>query len=224
MELIDTGSLSETLDRINEAFFYGRKIPAMQAEKASNWIAGRHSMRRSYAGMPAPTDADFENGIKLFTGEKMTTGAGTAHILGEEACRALILLGMDNAKVHDALRASNEGMLERLSHNRRKGTYCCGTCTAALWRHLAVGGFRDAEAELTAGMKDLKRHRQDNGRWRRYPFYYTLYALSEIDLPGAVAEMKFAAPSLERVVRRKPTDEKPAARRRELAERILGRI
>jgi len=224
MELVDKNSLSETLDRINEAFFHDRKISSSQRREVSNWIADRHSMRRSYACMPAPTDADFENGIRLFTGEKMTTGAGTSHILGEEACRALILLGVDNKKVRDALKASNEGMFERLGHDRRKGTYCCGTCTPAYWRHLVVGGLRDSEAELKAGMKDLKKHRQDNGRWRRYPFYYTLYALSEIDLPGAIAEMKFAAPSLERLVRRKPSDEKYAARRRELAERILSRI
>ena len=224
MEFVDPVSLSETLDRLNEAFFHDREISESKRREVSNWIADRHSMRRSYACMPAPTDADFENGIRLFTGEKMTTGAGTAHILGEEACRALILFGVDNRKVRDALKASNEGMIERLSHERRKGTFCCGTCTPAYWRHLVVGGLRDSEAELRAGMKDLKKHRQDNSRWRRYPFYYTLYALSEIDLPGAVAEMKFAAPSLERIVHRKPSDEKYAERRRELAVRILSRI
>lgn len=99
--------------------------------------------------------------------------------------------------------------------------YCCRTCTPALWRHLAVGGLEDSERRLTAGMKALKSHRDSKGRWKGFPFYYTLLALSEIDLPPVIREMRYAAPACERVLRRSPRDDKFASRRRLLAERIL---
>jgi hypothetical protein len=101
--------------------------------------------------------------------------------------------------------------------------YCCGGCSVALWRHLAVGGLEDAERRLAAGMRALKSHRKGDGRWQRFPFYYTLLALSEIDLPAAVREMRYAAPSCERVLKRSAKGDRFDRRRRLLAERVLAK-
>ena len=92
MNLIDKTSLARTLDAISEHFFFERPIAAAARKKAAQWIVSRCGLNRSYAGMPAPTEKDFAEGARVFTGEQCTSGAGTAHILGEEACRALILL------------------------------------------------------------------------------------------------------------------------------------
>jgi hypothetical protein len=80
------------------------------------------------------------------------------------------------------------------------------------------------EALLRSGLKLLKSYRDGKGRWRRFPLYYTLLALSEIDTPLAIREMKYAAPILERFIKRKPKDEKYAQPRRALAERILSKL
>ena len=224
MQIVNTQSLAATVDAVNEAFFLGRLPSKPQRRQAAKWIAGRQGKPGSYADMFAPTRRDRAQGIRLFTGERVVTGAATGHILGEEACRALILLDADAKDVGTALEAATAGMLARLRKERRLGMYCCGRCSASLWRHLAVGGLEQVGAErfLAAGVKKLKAFRDGKGRWRVFPFHYTLLALREIDLPAAVKEMRYAAPSLHRVLKRAPAADKYDRRRRVLAERILA--
>ncbi len=223
MKIIHSRSLAATVDAVNEAFFFGRRLLKSDRWEAAGWIAGRQGQPGSYAGMFAPTKKDFAEGIRFFTGESIKTRAGTAHILGEEAGRALILLNVTGKDVADALVEATAGMLARLKKEPRPGMYCCGKCSCALWRHLSVGGLDKAERRLAAGMKALKSRRDGNGRWKVFPFYYTLLALNEIDLPSAVAEMRYAAPSCERVLRQSPKDDRYARRRRLLAERVLAK-
>jgi hypothetical protein len=85
-------SLAATVDEVNESFFFGRSLPLATRRKVATWIGGRQGLAGSYAGMPAPTQQDFAEGIRVFTGESVPSRVGTAHVLGEEACRALILL------------------------------------------------------------------------------------------------------------------------------------
>ncbi|MBD3233429.1 MAG: hypothetical protein GF315_06860 [candidate division Zixibacteria bacterium] len=120
MEFLHTESLAETVDAVNEAFFFGRRIPKKEAGKVADWIVGRLGEKGSYGGMFAPTEADYENPVRVFTGEKVTSGAATGHIIGEEACRALILLNVDSAKAQKALKSATEGMLERIVENEKQ--------------------------------------------------------------------------------------------------------
>jgi hypothetical protein len=57
--------------------------------------------------------------------------------------------------------------------------------------------------------------------WRRFPFWYTVLALSEMDNREAKAELKYAAPALERTARRAVPSALYAKRRHELAVRTL---
>lgn len=224
MRLVYPSSLAKTLDAVNQVFFTGQKLTKADRVEVARFIASLQGQKGSYANMFAPTKKDRERGIQLFTGEKMTSVGGSAHILGEEACRALHLLKVPDKKIQRALAEATAGMQERLNpYAYKEGIYCCGRCSAALWRHTVVSDFRNPEKLLSAGMKTLKERRDGKGRWRSFPFYYTLLALTEIDIPAAVREMRYAAPSLERVLRRKPTGEKFDNRRRILAERVLAR-
>jgi len=184
--------------------------------------------------MFAPTEKDCAERIRLFTGERVVSGAGAAHVLGEEACRALLLLGVPGAAAGDALRRASEGAARfmadaaaRECHAGRPflGRYCCGTCSVSLWRHLAAGGMDEAVRRrwLAAAIRGMKAARTGDGRWRHVPFHYVLSALVEIDAPGAVAEMRHAAPALERLLRRPAREDAHDRRRRTLAQRILAR-
>ncbi len=225
MKLVNHNSLAATLDAINEAFFYKKSLSGSQKEKTAKWIAGRQGLTGSYANMFAPTEYDFNEGVRLFTGERLRSKAATGHILGEEACRALILLDVSNDNVKNALKQASLGMMGALSRAEDSGyipgMYCCGTCTCSLWRHLAVGGLEEAECRLAAGMNTLKSHRDGNSRWRRFPFYYTLLALNEIDLPSAIQEMRYASSVCERNLKRLQKKDTITQRRRTLMERIL---
>jgi hypothetical protein len=70
----------------------------------------------------------------------------------------------------------------------------------------------------------LKEHRDGTGGWRRFPFHYTLLALSEIDARGVVREIQYAAPTLERILKRRSRGGRFEIRRRAVAERILARL
>ena len=228
--MINTQSLGVTLDNLNEAFFEGWTLTRPVREQAAKWIASRQGLPGSYAGMFAPTEQDSRQGITFFTGEKLKTRAGSAHILGEEACRALILLKVSDVEVREALKRASDGMAGRmrLDEGRTDGYYCCGKCSVSLWRHLAVGGLTRSEQLLAAGMKTLKAHRDGSGRWRVFPFHYTLLALTEIALPGmlpgagARSEMRYAAPVCERLLKRSSKANVYDRRHRMLAERVLA--
>jgi hypothetical protein len=223
MELVDEGSLALTLDAVNEAVLAGRRISRPARVQVATWIADRQGMSGSYADMFAPTEQDFGS-ARVFTGETIASRAATGHILGEEGIRALELLGVRTPKVRTALARAKAGMEARVTDtaSRPAGMYCCGTCSCAYWRNLAVGALSRAEARLARGMKDMKARRLGTGRWRSFPFFYAVLALTEIDLPGARAELRYATPALERYLRRTAADNVTSQRRRAVAERALA--
>jgi len=218
MKVLSKRSLAATVDSVNDALFLGRAIPAGEKLRVARWLASRQRVKHSYAGLPAPTDADLK-GIKLFTGEPVTTGAGTCHILGEEALRIMLLLGAKDAAVREGIRRANISMIARINRPDAGG-YCCGKCSVAYWRTLLAGGLDNQEARLANGLKSLKKYRDGKGRWGHYPFYYALLALSEMDSKEAIAEIRYAAPILGRM---RGGDDVYALRRRQLAERVLAR-
>lgn len=226
MLLIHPSSLGATVDAVNEALFFSRAITESQRQEAARWIAGRHGLPRAYANMFAPTEHDFGEGVRVFTGERLPTRAGTAHILGEEACRALILLNVPGTR--DIVKMASAQMIERVADVERRGypagIYCCRKCSVAFWRHLAVGGLADAERRLAAGIEILRSQRADSGRWNTFPFHYTVLALADIDLPAATAELRYAAPALERVLKTRPKADRYDRRRRSLAQRVLAHL
>jgi hypothetical protein len=127
MKLLNARSLGRTLDAVSEAIFYDRSIPGAEAHRVAAWIAGRRGLQGSYAGMFAPTAQDYAEGIRLFTGERISSGAATGHILGEEACRALIQLGSTARGAAEALTEATRSMDERLESSeadaRRRGFF-----------------------------------------------------------------------------------------------------
>ena len=227
MITVNTESLGKTLDAVNDALFYKRSLTERNRKELAGWIAQRCGKPGSYAGMFAPMDEDLCRGARVYTGELVKSGAAIRHILGEEACRALILLDVRDSTVKEALEKANSGMLRRLRQtedsDKVHGMYCCGICSVAYWRNVMVAGLDRNEERLTAGMAALRARRTNDGRWRRFPFYYTLLALSEMNLSPALDEMRHAAPLLERYVKKKVTDSRFSERRHIICERILAK-
>jgi hypothetical protein len=227
--LINKTSLSQTVDAINAARFEGRPLTAAARGEAGRWIAGRQGLPGCYAGTFAGFPAERSKGIVLFTGERIAS-ASARHILGEEASRALRWLGVRERDVTSALDAANEGMLARLAHaaedprKRNPGLYCCGKCSVGVWRNLLAGGLDRHEERLRAGTLHLRSVRDGEQGWRKFPFWYTVLALSEMDGREAQAELEYAAPALERAVGRKPPSAVHGQRRHALAARVLARL
>lgn len=216
-------SLIDFIDRTGERLFYGRPVGDLGRQLSE--IAALQGKPGAYAGMFALPDADRTREFHTFTGDKITTNAGRMHVIGEETCRILRLLCGNSAAADKAV----AGMQERIRQADERegglaGTYCCGTCSCAFWRNLAQGCFDRQEERLELGMRTLHGSRDGKGRWGRFPFYYTLLALSEMPRPIARAEIEYALPGLEKMLKRKESGEPStySRRRRDLAERIAA--
>jgi hypothetical protein len=114
MEIINENSLSQTLDALNEAFFDKKPLADKEKLEAARWLAGRQGLPGSYFGLIAPTEQDLSHEIRLFTGESIRSGAATSHILGEEACRMLILLNVSDKEVRDAFSRASSSITARV--------------------------------------------------------------------------------------------------------------
>jgi hypothetical protein len=220
-------SLAVLVDSIEQKRYFGQKIPARELLTAAREIASRQGLPRSYAGMFAPTRLDFQRGIRVFTGEPVRSGAATAHILGEECCRLLLKLDVKDRLVSAALARAEAGMLERLKSPERTGArhvgfYCCGICTVSFWRHLSAGGLDCPAPRFRDGLRTLASCRSDGNRWKRFPFFYTLLALTELEIPEARTELRWAAPAAERSLKALGRTGRFSRRRRAVLEQALA--
>ena len=226
--MIHSASLSQTVDALNAAVFERRSLAATERRQVAQWIASRQGLPGAYGETFAGFAAERDKGIVVFTGERITS-ASARHILGEEACRALRLLNVRDRVVSAALDRACDGLLqclERAALDPRRtnpGLFCCGKCSVGLWRNLLSGSLNRQEERIRRGAGHLRSMRDGNGQWRRFPFWYTVLALSEMDAPEALRELKYAAPVLERAGR-STAHGIYARRRRELAVRALGEI
>ena len=206
--LIDKTNLSQTVDAINAA----------QSD-------GRAAYAETFAGFPS----ERSRGIVLFTGERIAS-ASARHILGEEASRALRLLRIRDRSVTRALDSADDGLMRCLERaaagprNPNPGLFCCGKCSVGLWRNLLSGGLSRRDERLRRGAVHLRSVRDGEHGWRRFPFWYTVLALSEMHLSEAKAELKYAAPALERAATRPAATAKYARRRQDLAARTLNSL
>jgi hypothetical protein len=227
--LINRASLSKTVDAIHAAHFDGRSLPADERDRAARWIVGRQGLPGAYGGTFAGFPSERSKGIVLFTGERIAS-ASARHILGEEASRALRRLRVRHPEVTRALGDADDGMLQCLARaaadprNTNPGLFCCGKCSVGLWRNLLAGGLDRHEERLQRGALHLESMRDGEHQWRRFPFWYTVLALSEMDSAAARAELKYAAPALEATANRPSPSSVYARRRHELAVRTLNSL
>ncbi len=218
-------SLSITLDRINERHFLGESFDRTEAERTLDWLAGRFGTDSAYAGTFGITEQDRQSKLYTFTGERLQS-ASLRHIHAEETCRAIILLnrrvGRDRLPELESATSMLLGcFVQAHARGRQYGTFCCGACTVSLWRHMAVGGLGDYARYLDEGVGVLMSHQDGAGAWRRFPFYYTLLALSEVDTPNSRRAMSYALPECERRLRTIRRNTPFGTRRYRLLSRIL---
>lgn len=228
--MIHETSLSQTLDAVNELAFDERRFSPVERKTVAQWIASRQGLPAAYADTFAGFPGELEAGIVVFTGERITS-ASARHILGEESSRVLRWLSVPDPTVQAALERANAGLMNRLARaaldprNTNPGKYCCGKCSVGLWRNLLSGGLDRQEERLRRGVGELLRqHRAGDAKWRVFPFWYTVLALVEIDLPEARHELEYAAPALQRTALREMPSGLSGKRRHALARRALTLI
>jgi hypothetical protein len=174
------------------------------------------------AGLFQPTAADYEE-RRLVTGERLKTKLATIHVLSQEAARVLHILGGGSPTVAAAV---------RLASARLSGTcYALQRCTIGECAASFIGYVRflkavlgeSATPDITWRLKTLAEHREGSGRWGRFPPYYTVLVLSEIDLPTAHDELTYAKALWAPGARMAPVEEPYAERRSRLLAALQAR-
>lgn len=225
MSLLNKSSLYKTVDNVNEALFYRKTISKKEAKEIIRWISGRLDTEYSYNHSYGLTKYDMNHPAYTFTGEKIEC-ASKRHIMAEESCRVMHKLseitGEKIPSLENTTRVFSKMLDEYRSYGKPEGTFCCGPCTIGLWRHMNAGGLKKHQRTLPDGIFALHSSRDEAGKWGRYPFYYTLLALSEIDEPEALKEINYAMPACERALKRLNNNSKFTKRRRDLLLRIMN--
>jgi hypothetical protein len=224
--------LFDLIDAVNDVCFWDGKLAASDRVRIAKQIASTQGKPGAYAATFALDATERKKGIRLFTGE-ITQSAAARHIAGEEACRALLLLDVNDKPVKDVLTSASQSLLDVLRRSEREhkdstmggnpGTFCCCRCSVSVWRHITAGGLDRAEDRLAGGLRKLKQYRSD-GRWGAFPFWYTLSALVEMDIPQVKSEIKSVASLLERAAKRTSSANVYEERRSEVARRCLQKI
>ena len=219
--ILDTNSLVNTIDNINERWLFREAISADEAIGAARWIIAQQGKKGSYRGLPAPTAYDFEHGIHSFTGERLVC-ASARHIMGQEAARAAWLLGQSNPEVNDAYNLAT-GWMRAEPEFQKSGTYCCARCTLAFWRHIWAGNFERNEALIRKGLNVMEKYHTGDGKWQTFPFFYAVYTLLDLDIDLAFAELKYARPVMEKYVQKSKAG-KYTKRRLAILKKALERV
>jgi len=221
MNLLNTKSLAATVENLNDALFNDIIIPKTEKISIAKWIASRQGAPRSYANMFAPMSIDFTWGVNLFTGEKILSAAGVSYYLGQDCCRLLIKMDVKDNKVQTALADAVKGITERINfYDGKKGFYCCCRCSTVYWHYLATDIDKNADL-LKAGMKILKSCRIGDGKWRRFPYWHTLFILTELPPQISGEEIKYALPASQRMLTLTYRFDKLYVRRRKIAQKAM---
>jgi hypothetical protein len=225
MQLLNRSSLYKTVDNVNEALFYGKKITKTDAKNVINWMSSRHDTEYSYNRSFGLTGKDMNSGIYTYTGERLVS-ASMRHIMAEESARVVLQLSRITGSKPNTLESTDERFYKMLEASEAAGkpigTFCCGACTIGLWRYLNAGGLPKYQKYISDGILSLHSNRDETGKWGRFPFYYTLLALSEIDDPSALKEINYAMPECERALKRLRPDSKFSIRKRDLLLKIMN--
>ena len=216
--------LDALVDVVNDALFSGTRLSQARCAEWGDALAERQGGSWAYADSFELTADERSRGVVLFTGERIQS-ASARHILGQECCRALLKMPHKTPRARAALARASRGLAASVvataDREGHPGRFCCAKCSVALWRHLAAGGFDAQERRLEDGIAFLSRCRDGSGRWQRFPFFYTVLALSEIDTEPARNELRYVAPVLEAKLLRKPASAATSQRRRAVMRRAL---
>ena len=88
-------------------------------------------------------------------------------------------------------------------------------------RLVRVSNPKDWKKPLDHLLSALPQHRNGKGAWRRFPFFYTALALTELDHPKAKKEREYIRPVCEKKRARLEPKDDVSRRRIAVLDRVL---
>jgi hypothetical protein len=222
MCLIHPISLTATIDACSEEFFYHKTIPAPLRKDLAAMLTSRQILSGSNSGFFIPFAAEPKDQIRMFTGETLHTELASRHLPLIEATRLLTLLALESEASHNSIQLADQRM-SSMCYSRFCSTGECRALTIAYMRYMIVQEISEANERLSQFLEHLKAQRDGKGRWRGFPYHYTLLMLSEISEPLAISELEYTRPILEKLAGQTKLEEPCADRRQAIIRTILSR-
>jgi hypothetical protein len=213
--------LAGELDWAQGEFFFGRDLPAGRRDRLVQRLLDAQVRAGPRAGLFDPGTA--AGPAHLFTGEPIRTRLAWVNLFTQESARTLGQLGGLDPAVQGALQVTADA----LSHTCYALRHCTvGECAISFIGYVRFLHSIDAgraSSEVAWRMQTLSRQRTLDSRWKRFPFYYTLLVLLELDGVAAQAELEFARAACLRALRARVSDAAITARRARVLSEALCR-
>jgi len=170
-----------------------------------------------------PLPSDFTE-TRLATGERLRTKLAVWNVLSHKAVRILHRLAPRDERVQEATARALAAFRQDCYAQRHCAIGECAHSAISYMRLLAAIGNPENQAWIDAELATIRAHRLPTGRWKRFPFYYTLLVL--LDLPGDAsrAELNHAVPACHRVRNRMDPPQSARARRSDIVGRVLALV
>ncbi|MGD9676317.1 MAG: hypothetical protein AB7V19_06500 [Candidatus Bipolaricaulia bacterium] len=212
--------LAQVLGRADAVARRGSVAVAERAAVVTSLLDRQVSAGRK-AGLFELSPRDWEEGPRLWTGELIRTKLAAEHVFSQEAGRLLHRL----AGADPTVRQSVSRTAARLAGTCYAVQHCtigeCATSFIGYVRFLTSVCGDEARGDVAWRLQTLLQHRSPNGRWKHFPFYYTVLVLSELPPPAGEGELAHASEACARALRRPSIGEPYATRRTRLLRHVL---
>jgi hypothetical protein len=213
-------NLRLTLDTLDDTLFHRLPLTSAEREAFALSIISMQIPNGARAGLFNHGTAGREAAPRLFSGERLYTLLAARHTLLIDSARLLTRLEVKTGAVTRALALASQKMEARCY----SGFCAVGECrhlTVAFMRYLIVSAPPGGGHRLNSFFNRLVAHRDGQGKWGTFPFYYTLLMLSESESPQAAEERLFAAPACAALLQRAWKDDPTSRRRKTILERAI---
>ena len=99
----------------------------------------------------------------------------------------------------------------------------CKAITIAYMRYLACSVGQDPKAQQAHFLTRLSDFRDGRGRWRGFPYFYTLLMLTELDQSLASQELQYAVPACVKLLDPVDVSDCFSRRRQLILNKVLSR-
>jgi hypothetical protein len=127
---------------------------------------------------------------------------------------------------NDAVNRALEIAQQKMEARCYAGFCAVGECrflTLAFMRYLIASQIPGYEQRMDTFLNLLAVHRDQQGKWGSFPFFYTLLMLSESYAPQAALERLYAAPACAAALGHPWKDDAVSQRRKAILEKVLIR-
>jgi hypothetical protein len=219
MNITDKGNLYKTITNAAMFLFNGGSYTPSENVILTRWILSHQNRYKGFIFYP--TQADRENGIRLFSGEKPKTKFLADNAVELETLRILALIQPEALEVQQVLQKANERLF-RLCFANGCTQGECAHAFIAFMRYLTAYNVNGSSDKFGQTLKVLKRKRNGDGKWHDFPFFFTLLWLTDLPYSFAYDELSYSHDHCKRLlVKKQPAREQTDLVKEKILQKAL---